>query len=615
MSSRCIAWLQALVALTAEELEPDKSQERCEALERIERSRVVRGSRGFRLMSLSCGGKPRAPEAWLLRYAMGRALAAQADPERKAAFTLQAACTRLGERSGTAIAVLAAASGQPLAGGLIAPHDDGFRLALGLDSWLVSGEIRLGYLEPTPPRDWLTQQEPIQRTARRIGGLVDLERFPLMALTSADPLVAAALSEPLSQARGRAVRCWTLDEARRGTLDPFVALHWIGAVGGFDPMVIVLADEERGPWSDNLLSAPQGAPPASADTCLWLAFPEAKPNLPWLRHVPTCIDLGPLRGEIQLPGQPRADADPSSPRRCRYRRTPFGFMRSEEPQRNTELSEADRRLQLEPLQRAVFPDHDPNAASATEPAADGDAEAHLSPALWSPSEQTLDHLVLPDAQHLALSHAAGRVKQGERCVVLLHGPPGSGKSMAGRCLAGSAGLPVYQLEAHLGRDMFFGEQERKLAEIFEALTQRPAVLIIDEVDGWIGRREGSAAQVGGAKITESSTLLLMLERYQGAAVLTTNRIEALDPALQRRVDLDLHLGLPGATERMALWSVALGDELALQPDELCLLAGYALTGGDIAATVREVKLKRGELSAVALMEAARDRARRAGLWG
>jgi hypothetical protein len=186
---------------------------------------------------------------------------------------------------------------------------------------------------------------------------------------------------------------------------------------------------------------------------------------------------------------------------------------------------------------------------------------------------------------------------------------------AARCLAGSAGLPVYALEPHLSRDKWFGEQERKLAEVFEALVRKPAVLIIDEVDGWLGRREGSAAQVGAAHISECSTLLLQLERYRGAAVLTTNRVASLDPALQRRVDVDLHLELPGPAERMALWSIALGEECPLRSDELCVLACVPLSGGDIAATVREVRLKRGVLTVVALVAAARERARRASLWG
>ena len=483
--------------------------------------------------------------------------------------------------------------------------------------WLLHGELQAPGLQFVQPRSWLVEQPPLTSAAGRVAGLVDANGSAMFVLTSTEPLLAAAVGAGIGEARQRPVRCWSLEDSRRGQTNPLTALCWVGVLEGFDPMVVLMADEDRGPWSDDALGPPVGRPPVPVPACLWIAMPETEPVLPWLRDHPARIDLAPLRGAIKQPGQPDDAPDPVPPsRRRRFRRThPFGYDDHPYTTAGTGLAETDRRLLREPLQRAVFPDHDPSERPECEPAHDRDTEPHLSPELWRSPEQTLDHLVLPDDQHRALTHAAGRAKASDRCVVLLHGPPGSGKSMAAQCLAGSAELPVYQLEAHLNRDMFFGEQDRKLAEIFDALAERPAVLVIDEADGWIGRREGSAARVGGAKIAESSSLLLHLERYKGAAVLTTNRIESLDPALQRRVDLDLHLGMPDIPERMALWSTALGEELALQGDELCLLASVPLTGGDIVATVREVKLKQGELGVVALLAAARERARRASLWG
>jgi hypothetical protein len=614
LSSRSIAWLQALSAASAEGLEPAEAAALWAAIQKLERSRAVRAGRGYRLLRLACSGRPGSPQGWMLRYAMGRAVAALADPERKPAFTLQAACALLGDRTGGAITLLASAGASPLGEGLLIPDSEGqLTLAHGLATWLVSGRVDLPGLEPVSPRDWLVQQPPLKAAAKRIGAVMSTNAPGVAVLANTEPLLAAALGAAL----GRSVRCWSLDDARRGPVQPLTALPWIGALEGFEPMVALMPDEDRDPWSDDTLRPPEGMPPVSTGRFLWLATPTGEPSLPWLRDLPTRIDLAPLASAIALPGQAQ-DAPRharSSHHRRRRSRFPFGYSGDEPNVESTQLAAVDQRLRLEPLQRAVFPDHEPAAGAAQPEPTDGETEPHLAPERWQPSEQSLAHLVLPDEQHQALVHAAARAKEGERCVVLLHGPPGSGKSMAARCLAGSAGLPVYQLQGHLNRDKWFGEQDRKLAEIFEALAKRPGVLVIDEVDAWIGRREGSAAREGGAKIAESSAMLLHLERYQGAAVLTTNRIESLDPALQRRVDLDLHLGLPADTERMALWGAALGDELALQGDELCLLASVPLTGGDIVATVREVRIKQGMLGVVVLLAAARERARRARLWG
>ncbi len=618
MTRRSTQWLQALSALAAEGLEPKEAAALCEDIERQERSRAVRDGRGYRLLRLACGTRHNGPLGWLLRYAMGRALAAHADPERKPVFTLVAACTLLGERTGHALSILTGAGPGPLLSGLLIPTDDaGYTLAPGLAPWLIHGQVQAPGLQSLDPRPWLLEQPPLTAAAGRVAKAVVNKRPTMCVLTSTEPLLAAAVGHAIGQARQRPVRCWSLDDARRGQTDPLTALAWVSVLEDFDPMVAFMADEERGPWSDEALRPPLGLPKPPVPACLWIAVAEREPALPWLRNHHTSIDLAPLRKSLELPGQGGgAPAKRGRTPSRRYRRLfPGGWEGQAESPDDTELAATDRRLRLGPLQRCVFPDHDPDAEPDRSEASQGETEPHLAPILWRPSEQTLDHLVLSDHQHRALVNAAARVKVGERCVILLHGPPGSGKSMAARCLAGSAELPVYQLEAHLNRDMWFGEQDRKLAEIFEALAERKAVLVIDEADAWVGRRHGSAARVGGAKIAESSTLLLHLERYQGAAVLTTNRIETLDPALQRRVDLDLHLGLPELEERMALWSATLGEQLPLQADELCLLASVPLTGGDIVATVREAQLKQRELSVVALLAAARERAQRASLWG
>ncbi len=263
MSSRSIQWLQALSALAAEGLEPAEAGAFCAHIEKIERSRTLRASPGFRLLRLACRGRPASPEAWVLRFAMGRALATQADPERKPGFTLQSACCLLGERIGSALALLATAGARPLAGGLILRDDEGqLTLAYGLASWLLTGQILLPGLEPITPRGWLLEQPAVQATAQRVGGLVDANGLTLTVLTSTEPLLASALGATIGRSRGRQVRCWTMDDARRGPVQPLAALRWIGAVEGFDPMVVLLPDEERGPWSENALCPPIGHPHA-----------------------------------------------------------------------------------------------------------------------------------------------------------------------------------------------------------------------------------------------------------------------------------------------------------------------------------------------------------------
>jgi SpoVK/Ycf46/Vps4 family AAA+-type ATPase len=110
-------------------------------------------------------------------------------------------------------------------------------------------------------------------------------------------------------------------------------------------------------------------------------------------------------------------------------------------------------------------------------------------------------------------------------------------------------------------------------------------------------------------------MLQQLEAFNGVAVLTTNRSEALDPALSRRMDAWIHIPLPAMEERMALWMVALDTHPPLSGVDLMLLAAIPISGGEIVACVRELSLTGGPLSTPALLAAARRRSERSAMMG
>ena len=244
-----------------------------------------------------------------------------------------------------------------------------------------------------------------------------------------------------------------------------------------------------------------------------------------------------------------------------------------------------------------------------------DSAGYLSDEHWEVPTTTLDGLILASPIRTAFDTVVRAAQQERRAVILLHGPPGTGKSMAAHCLAGTLGRPLYRVQGSLLRGRFYGEFEGRLAAVFAEAQKRSAVLLIDEADEWVGRREGSVAQVGGAHILESSQMLQALEHYGGVAILTTNRSETLDPALSRRVDAWIHLQLPAMEERMALWVLALGDAPPLRPVDLLLLTAIPLSGGEIVACAREVACTGGSLTTPALLAAARRRSERRVLTG
>ncbi len=617
MKDHARAWAEVL-AFLGYPSDDDDSQKFIKEIKNLERRTKVRRSRGYRLLERATDGDTDSPLAWLLRFALGRAIADVIAPREHPSFALVSALAALGELGGTPLEVLSQSESTAAIAGLVLQNTDGtWRLNNSLATWVIQGSLPLPDARPVPvPTSF--EDEPIHELGLRIAGLIEDHAPPMFLLTGVDPMLALATASAASGSKGRPVRCWALPLDEPEAIDSIVALRWVGAVEGFDPMIVprrYMFEAYTG--GENIDPAVIMGPPSGVT--LWVGAPETEPRAPWLASCRASVDLTPLLSKVP----PRGPAASPSTGRDHGVRPSHGSLLPSARRLECgtipvmEYTAADRLARLDPFQRAAFPGatQQPNLREIEALFENDGVEPHTDPARWQTPERTLDHLVVNDEQRVALVRAAARMKRGERCVVLLHGPPGSGKSQAARCLAGSAGLPVYELQSHLFRASLYGELDRRMAELLEALAQRPAVLVIDEADAWLGRREGSAAAMGGASVSVCSSMLQELERYQGAAVLTTNRLKDMDQAMHRRADLMIHMALPQLEERMALWASLMAEHRELRADELCLLASVPLTGGDIAAIIREATLMHDDVSLTRLLPVARQRARRASLLG
>ena len=205
--------------------------------------------------------------------------------------------------------------------------------------------------------------------------------------------------------------------------------------------------------------------------------------------------------------------------------------------------------------------------------------------------------------------------------ILLHGPPGGGKTTLARAAATASGATVFSLSAADVFSMYLGEGEKILMDAFlKARKASPAVLILDEIDGMSGSRGGgegsssagshdSAARVLSALLTEmdglssinSSTSNMSTNSPSSSSsssvlvIATTNRLDALDPALTRpgRFDLILEVGaLKTPEERLEALhvharAVSLAEDVNLE-DVSERTEGK--TGADIRGIVREAAM-------------------------
>ncbi|PMD53937.1 P-loop containing nucleoside triphosphate hydrolase protein [Hyaloscypha bicolor E] len=123
--------------------------------------------------------------------------------------------------------------------------------------------------------------------------------------------------------------------------------------------------------------------------------------------------------------------------------------------------------------------------------------------------------------------------KGKGLVLLLHGPPGVGKTLTAETIAEATGKPLFIVSvAEIGLDA--SKAERNLEQMFYLAGKWEAVLLVDEADVFLESRTSESEPNRNALV---SVLLRVLEYYDGIIILTTNRITSLDIAVQSRIHL------------------------------------------------------------------------------
>jgi SpoVK/Ycf46/Vps4 family AAA+-type ATPase len=166
--------------------------------------------------------------------------------------------------------------------------------------------------------------------------------------------------------------------------------------------------------------------------------------------------------------------------------------------------------------------------------------------------------------------------------ILIHGPPGCGKSMTARALATELGLPVFvvRLDAIVGA--YLGQTASRVRELFRFVETVNCVLLLDEIDA-LGRSRGDTRDIGELDRVAIS-LMQELEHAEpkGLLVATSNLVTALDRALLRRFDLVQEFRQPS-------------------PDELLRFAKSEASRHKLnldAATLRQVRASRSYANAL-----------------
>jgi cell division protease FtsH len=183
--------------------------------------------------------------------------------------------------------------------------------------------------------------------------------------------------------------------------------------------------------------------------------------------------------------------------------------------------------------------------------------------------------------------------------VLLFGPPGSGKTLLARAVAGEAGVPFYSISGSDFVEMFVGVGAARVRDLFEQAKQSaPAIVFIDEIDA-VGRHRG--AGLGGGHDEREQTLNQLLVEMDGfdqrtAVILmaATNRPDILDPALLRpgRFDRQIVVDRPDLEGRKGILKVHARGKPFDESVDLTTIARRTpgFTGADLSNVINESAL-------------------------
>jgi AAA+ superfamily predicted ATPase len=188
---------------------------------------------------------------------------------------------------------------------------------------------------------------------------------------------------------------------------------------------------------------------------------------------------------------------------------------------------------------------------------------------------SLDDVVLPEERKKQLFEIVDNLRYATRVLddwkfgaqlpygrgvtALLHGPSGTGKTMAALAVAKELGVQVLRIDLSRIVSKYIGETEKNIERVFDDARRSGAALLMDEAEALLGKRsEVKDAHDRYANI-EVAYLLQRMEAYDGLAILTTNLLQNVDAAFVRRLRFIIDFPRPDAAAREIIWRQCLPE--------------------------------------------------------
>jgi len=178
---------------------------------------------------------------------------------------------------------------------------------------------------------------------------------------------------------------------------------------------------------------------------------------------------------------------------------------------------------------------------------------------------------------------------------LFSGASGTGKTLAARIVSTELGLDLYRVDLSSVVSKYIGETEQNLSQLFARAEEQDIILLLDEGDSLLTARTDVRSSNDRYANMETNYLLQRLEQYEGIILITTNAVNRVDNAFQRRMDMFIEFNLPDAKQRQSLWYLhipeqhTVSEQFIRQVSLRCQLTGGQIRNAALHATVKAVE--------------------------
>lgn len=171
------------------------------------------------------------------------------------------------------------------------------------------------------------------------------------------------------------------------------------------------------------------------------------------------------------------------------------------------------------------------------------------------------------------------IPYGQGVTILFSGPPGTGKTATAEAIATALGKNLCVVDYSKLLNCMVGATEKHVVEVFQRAKDTGSVLFFDEADSMLSSREDSVRRY---EVSETNVLLQSIEAFDGVCIFSTNRLENLDSALDRRISIKVPFKRPSEKSRKLLWEKMIPHEMPIDEDvDFTELAKSPLSGGQI----------------------------------